>query len=229
MYCVKCGVELADSERKCPLCQTPVYLPGLTDDPERPYPKFERPEPVNPRGILFIVSFVCIIASVISLVCDINLNGGLTWAGYVLGGIWLSYAIIILPSWFQRYNPAIFVPVSFLGIELYLCYINYAIAGGWFLTFAMPITAVAAVLVSTITILSYYLRCGYLYIWGGTVIAAALFCPIMEYLANMTFLGYYSPRWGIYPFIALSLIGIMLILIAIIKPLRESLCRIFAI
>ena len=27
MYCIKCGVELADSEKSCPLCQTPVFHP----------------------------------------------------------------------------------------------------------------------------------------------------------------------------------------------------------
>ena len=26
MYCVKCGVELADSQRVCPLCGTRVFL-----------------------------------------------------------------------------------------------------------------------------------------------------------------------------------------------------------
>ena len=50
MYCVKCGVELADSERKCPLCLTPVYMPGISDDPERPYPKFDKPDPTEGEG-----------------------------------------------------------------------------------------------------------------------------------------------------------------------------------
>ena len=27
MYCVKCGVELADSQRVCPLCGTRVFHP----------------------------------------------------------------------------------------------------------------------------------------------------------------------------------------------------------
>ena len=29
MYCIKCGVELADSEKRCPLCGTPVFHPDL--------------------------------------------------------------------------------------------------------------------------------------------------------------------------------------------------------
>ena len=229
MYCVKCGVELADSEKKCPLCSTPVHFPENSESEERPYPKFEKPEKVNPRGIYFIVSFVCLIAAVISLACDINLGNGVTWSGYVIGGIIVSYTVLILPGWFRKYNPAIFVPVSYAAIGLFLAYINLATEGEWFITFAFPITAAAALITSSIAILSYYIRRGYLYIWGGAFIAAGAFCPVMELLANVTFGNFDHMRWSPYPLIALSLIGVMLIVIAIVKPFRESLCRIFSI
>ena len=71
-------------------------------------------------------------------------------------------------------------------------------------------------------------RCFKAIIYGGAIIAAGAFCPIMEMLSVVTFGGEYM-RWGIYPLAALFLIGMMLIVIAIVKPFRESLCRIFAI
>ena len=229
MYCVKCGVELADSEQKCPLCHTPVYFPGyVPKEEERPYPRFEKPETVNPRGIYFIISFACIIAAVISFVCDLNMGNGITWSGYVIGGISLFYVLFILPAWFKKYNPAIFIPVDFFAIGLYLAYVNLATGGDWFLTFALPVTGIVTVCMSTITILCYYLRRGYLYIFGGVIIGAGLFCPVIETLAIITF-GQGPLMWSLYPLIALFLIGIMLIVIAIVKPFRESLCRIFAI
>ncbi len=228
MYCVKCGVELADSEEKCPLCKTPVYYPGRVAE-NKPYPEFSRPETVNPRGIYFIASFVCLIAAVISFVCDLNLNMTVTWSGYVLGAIAVAYIVLILPGWFRKYNPAIFVPVSFLAAALYLFYINFELGGDWYFTLALPITAATALIVSSVTILSYYLKGGYLYIYGGAFIGTGLFMPIMEMLANITLNSAYTLRWSFYPLIAFSLVGIMLIVIAIVKPLRESLCRIFAI
>ena len=228
MYCVKCGVELADSEAKCPLCQTPVYLPGYEPSEDRPYPKFDKPEPVNPRGIYFIISFICIIAAVISFVCDLNLGAGVSWSGYVIGGILLFYVVFILPGWFKRYNPAIFVPVNFAAIALYLAYIDIAVRGGWFLSFALPLTGAVALVVSSVCILCHYLKKGYLYIFGGAFVLSGLICPVMELLGYLTFGGPYI-GWGFYPLIALCLIGIMLIVIAIVKPFRESLCRIFAI
>ena len=183
---------------------------------------------MNPRGIYFIISFVCIISAVISFLCDLNLGDGITWSGYVIGAIALFYILLILPGWFRRYNPAIFIPCDFLAIGLYLAYINLATGGKWFLTFAFPLTGAATLIISSITILSYYLKRGYLYIWGGAFIAAGAFCPVLELLAHVTFGGEYI-KWGIYPLVALFLIGIMLIVIAIVKPFRESLCRIFAI
>ena len=228
MYCVKCGVELAESEQRCPLCHTPVYFPDAKISDDRPYPKFEKPETVSPRGIYFIISFVAIIAAVISFVSDLNLGGGLTWSGYVIGGIALFYVLFILPAWFKRYNPAIFIPVDFLCIGLYLAYINFAVGGRWFLTFALPITGMITLVISSITILSYYLKRGYLYIFGGAFIATGLLCPVIELLSVITF-DVSVIKWSIYPLIALFLIGMMLIIIAIVKPFRESLCRIFAI
>jgi len=228
MYCVKCGVELSDSEKKCPLCHTPVYLPNYEPKEERPYPRFEKPEAVNPRGIYFVISFVSIIAAIISFVCDFNLGGGVTWSGYVIGAIALFYVLFILPGWFKKYNPAIFIPISFLCIGLYLAYINYAVDGGWFLTFALPVTGGVTIIISAITTLCYYLKRGYLYIFGGAFIAAGTFCPVIETLSIITF-GAPPLFWSLYPLIALFLIGIMLIIISIVKPFRESLCRIFAI
>ena len=174
------------------------------------------------------MSFAFIIAAVISFVSDLNLGNGLTWSGYVIGGIVLFYILFILPGWFKRYNPAIFIPCDFLAIGLYLAYINYATRGKWFLTFALPITAALTIIISSITILSYYLKRGYLYIFGGAIIATGAFCPIIELLSDYTFKVAHI-NWSIYPLIALFLIGIMLIIIAIVKPLRESLRRIFAI
>ena len=229
MYCVKCGVELAKSEKKCPLCHTEVHYPGYeVSDDDLTYPRFEKPETVNPRGIYFIFSFAFIIAAVISFVCDLNLGNGLAWSGYVIGALALFYILFILPGWFKRYNPAIFIPCDFVAIGLYLAHINYSNDGEWFLTFALPITGAVTVIISSITLLSYYLKRGYLYIYGGALIATGAFCPVIEWLANLTF-NTPNINWSIYPLIALFLIGIMLIIIAIVKPFRESLCRIFAI
>ena len=230
MYCVKCGVELADSERKCPLCLTPVYYPGLEEDPERPFPRTEiEVEKVSFRGINFIMTFLAAIAIIISVIADINTSMGFSWSGYVVGGVVLSYVVFVLPMWFVRRSPAVFVPVDFAVAAIYLWYISFATGGDWFWTLALPITGGLALICSSVTILIYYLRCGYLYIFGGASIALGALSLLIEWLIHVTFTLPVHHMWSPYPAITLGLIGIMLIVIAIVKPFRESLARLFAL
>lgn len=229
MYCVKCGVELADSERKCPLCATPVYFPGLSDDPERPFPSLEpEREKVNPKGVYLVVSVAFAIAALITLFADFNMNGRVDWSAYVIGALVVSYVILILPGWFFRPSPAIFTPVNFVVIGAYVWLISFLTGGGWFFDFALPIIGACALIVSTVTILSYYLRRGYLYIYGGATIAFGAMAVLIEWLIHLEFDLVHPYLWSPYPAITFTLVGLMLIVIAIVRPFRESLARIFS-
>jgi hypothetical protein len=228
MYCVKCGVELADSEKRCPLCQTEVVCPDgverkLEPSPYPPY-KGKVTEGISRTGLMFVVTFFFIIPILICLICDISLNGGMTWSGYAVGGMLVLYLCAGLPLWFAKPNPVIFTPVGFLTVGLYLLYINIATGGDWFLSFAFPITGVTAVIITTVVTLTRYVRGGRLYIFGGATIALGFLSVLIELMLAVTFGTTYF-RWSIYPFIGLFLIGIMLIIIAICRPLRESLKR----
>ncbi len=69
MYCIKCGVELADSEKRCPLCGTPVFHPDLPRNlTEPPYPADRRirREDVNRSGILFVLTVVALLPAILS-------------------------------------------------------------------------------------------------------------------------------------------------------------------
>ena len=227
MYCVKCGVELADSQRSCPLCSTPVYFPGLDPERERPYPKQNKPEVVNARGVHFVITFAFIIVIAVCLLADQALGSSMGWSFYVLGGLALAYIMLILPGWFNRRHPQIFVPCSFGAIALYVGYINYSLDEDWFLTFALPLIGGIALIVSTIAILTHYLRRGHLYIWGGSLVALGGHCILIEWLTVVTFSAPKMFLWSLYPAVTLGLVGIMLIIVAIVKPFRESLRRIF--
>ena len=92
MYCVKCGVELADSQRVCPLCGTRVFHPDIPRTPaDPPYPPDERvhPEEVNRSGVCFILTALALLPAVICVLCDWRINGGILWSGYASGGILL--------------------------------------------------------------------------------------------------------------------------------------------
>ena len=227
MFCVKCGVELSESENKCPLCNTPVYYPEK-ERGELKFPEFKNErEPLNARGLSFVVSFFAIIAAVICFICNITVNDELSWSIYAISALGLAYVIFVLPSWFRHPSVAVFVPVDFLAAALFVGVVALKLGADWYFTFALPVIAFLALVVSAITILSYYLRCAYLYIWGGAFILLGVFMPILEYLLHLNFSIKGNFHWSFYPFAALVLLGIMLIVIAIVKPFRESLKKIF--
>lgn len=229
MYCVNCGVKLADSEKCCPLCQTPVYHPNIKrEETPPPYPKIaSSPENVNPMGLLFVITFLFLQPILITLFCDLQLNMRVTWSAYAVGGVLLAYIVIVLPCWFKKPNPVIFTPIDLTASALLLLYINYSLGKHWFLTFAFPIICYSGILLCTVITLCKYVKRGYLYIFGGGLTALALFFIFIEIFYCITFKDQVRIVWSPYPAVVCAVFGIMLIIIAICKPFRESLKKIF--
>ena len=121
----------------------------------------------------------------------------------------------------------IVMPVDFAAIILYLLYIDLATGGHWFLTFAFPVAGSIGALITTVVALLRYVRRGYLYIFGGALIAAGGLAMLLEFLLNLTFGVHQTFFWSFYPLAAGVLLGVMLIIIAVCPPLRRSLHRKF--
>ena len=232
MYCIKCGVELADSEKSCPLCGLKVYHPDIPT-PQKidyPYPKFERVnETVSRFGYMFVVTMIFVIPILLSLICDLSVNSSITWSGYVVGGMLVMYSMFVLPQWFKAPNPVIFVPVNFAVIALYVLYIDLVNAGGWFLSLALPTIAGFGMIITAVVTLMRYVKRGALFIFGGATIALGGHMVLMDFLINLTFQTSRPIFWSLIPLIVLAFIGLILIFIGICKPLRESLKKKFFI
>ncbi len=230
MYCIKCGVELTDGQTVCPVCSTRVYHPDLPVKQASPtYPKkdFESEE-FNRKGILFVVTILALLAAALTVMFNISLEGDISWSGYVASGLGVFYVCIILPLWFKRTTPAIFVPAAFASILLLLLYVNAKTDGNWFMSFAFPVAGSLGLIVTTVTTLIHYLRRGYLYIIGGGMIALGGWTLLIEFFIHLTFKDLPNHvTWSPYPCATLVVCGIMLIIIAIVGPFRESLRRIF--
>ena len=225
MYCIRCGVELADSEKRCPLCQTLVFHPELTRPEGEPqYPADLYPAPQErPFGQLLIITMAFLLTGMITTLCNIQIRGHITWAGYVIGGLLMGYVVIVLPFWFRNPNPVVFVPCNFAAIAGLLLYVNFATNGNWFLSFALPVTGAAGLIVTAVVALTRYIHRGRLYIYGGASILTGGLMLLIEMLLNVTLGRKIIFLWSPYPFLALALLGITMLIIAICRPLRESL------
>lgn len=231
MYCINCGVKLANTEKKCPLCATEVYHPTLKQAAEKPlYPKDKHPQPLKHSLLLqSIFTAVFILPLLLVLIADLRQNEAVTWSGFVIGALLVGYVCVVLPVWFQRPNPVIFVPCGFTSVLLYLCYVNIATNGNWFLSFAFPVGGSIGLIVTAMTTLLRYVRRGKLYIYGGAFIAFGGILLLAEFLMNMTFHISEFYGWSLYPLTTLALLGGLLIFLAICRSAREVMQRKFFI
>lgn len=225
MYCINCGVKLADTEAKCPLCGTAVYHPDLPERHAQPlYPKHSMPRGGGSKVFCGALIIIFLIPLIVCLFADMQLNGRLDWFGYVAGALLLAYTVFALPLWFKKPNPVVFVPCSFAAAALYLLYIDLATGGRWFLSFAFPVVGGLALITTAVVTLFHCLRRGRLYILGGACMALGAFMLLIEFLLTVTFpLSFIG--WSVYPLMALFLFGGLLIYLAINASAREMLER----
>ena len=226
MFCINCGVKLADTEKKCPLCDTVVYHPSLQQKEARPlYPKNRHPKvQANSKAFNGIFIILFFIPMLICFLADLQRNGELNWFGFAAGGLLIGYIALALPLWFRKPNPVIFLPCNFGTVILYLLYINLATGGNWFLSFAFPIAGSLCLIICAVVTLVYYLRKGRLYIFGGGFIALGALMLLVEFLLDITFDVKFI-GWSIYPLVVLVLLGGALIYLAINRSAREMMER----
>ena len=227
MYCAKCGVKLADTEKSCPLCGLAIH-PELGGGEGQPlYPPNKPPVRVNSKAVHGVVLFIYLLPILVCLQCDLLITGTVTWSGYVLGALLTLFVMISLPGWFHRPNPVIFVPCSFATIGLYLWYIDLTLESNWFWTFAFPVVVVFMLVITAMVTLTRYVPKGLLYTVGGGLLLLGAFMPVMGWLLNLTFFSGGFAIWSVYPMTTLVLVGGLLIFLAICTPARQTLQRKF--
>ena len=226
MYCIKCGVKLADTEKKCPLCNTVVCHPDFDQAAALPlYPENKLPKSsAGSKARNGAVIVLLLIPLLVCLYADLSLDGKLEWFGYVAGALGVAYITVALPLWFRKPNPVIFTPCDFAAVTLYLLYINFMTGGNWFLSFALPVAGGLCLITCTVVTLLYYLRRGRLYIIGGAIMALGAFMLLVEFLIGITF-SLRFVGWSVYPLVVLVMFGGLLIYFAINKAAREMMER----
>lgn len=231
MYCIKCGVELSDSKRACPLCGTVPYHPELQETGELPpYPPFVKPEKKVKRSLIMLLfTLLYGLCAAQLMLLDAVISGGLSWSFFAVGGMALFYVAVGLPLWFKKPNPVIFTPCFFAAAELYLLSIDLLTGGGWFLSFAFPVAGIAGLIATAVVTLIKYVKGGHFFTVGGAVIAAGAYAILVEMFAVFTFDPIVFHMWSLYPASGCFILGMALIVLGICKPLRAWFAKKFFI
>lgn len=230
MYCINCGVKLADTEQTCPFCRTAPDIPLVKREPVRTlYPENRYPNgTVKTGAVNGTVLFLFMLPLLVTFFVDLHYDRKLNWFWFVAGAIVLAYVIIALPLWFRKPNPIIFVPCDFGAIALYLLLIQILTVSNWYFPFALPVTGSIGLIVTAMVVLLRCLRKGKLYILGGGTLALGAVVLLIELLLTATF-SLPFVGWSVYPLTALTVLGGLLIFLAISGSAREKMERKFFI
>lgn len=238
-YCVNCGVKLAESEAKCPLCQCPVVNPmelqqesGVTTEAERPYPK-RRDSLKNIVDRSFVVSVASILYAIPLLVCllvDWMLDGVFSWSVIATVGIFLSWGIFFLPVLLEKKYFALYTAAD-LGLLLVLFVTIGWYTGnyGWIWVLGIPI---AVLLYGICNLLAYLRMFGVLqrklYLSATVLALSGLLCVVVEilewiYETKILQLPKQFEFWSVIVFISCFVIAGVLCYIEKKKRLKKSL------
>ena len=217
-YCVNCGVELADSEKCCPLCGTEVVNPRKPwREPESfPYPQHLEPVRKRANRVFFasVMSLLLCVPVAVTLLSDLLPDGTLTWSGLVAGALALFFVWFLFPLFCQRYYLLRLMALDCAATLAYLKLIEYAVRGHWFLPVGMPITVGVSALVLLCALalrnrrrLSVGVRAACVFV---AISAAAVW---IDLVVRRAVTGGWGVGWSLYvlpPCIALALVSILL-------------------
>lgn len=226
-YCVNCGVELEKTEKRCPLCNTPVINPktyGLEED-TAVYKSYEKVGGlhIDFRFIAVIISILLLIPIFITSICNIVSEGTLTWSLYVIGACVVAFVVMLLPAFFKKKNPYLFETLDIITVFLYLCMINALTGGKWVFDLALPICMLTLVsaLIYTVAIrnkkISGLIKAAVFLVFAG-LYSLGLEIILIDW-SGRTF----SLNWSHFVLIPCAVITLILIFIDTQKKLKEEL------
>lgn len=232
-YCVNCGVELAPSEEKCPLCKTSVINPTNPWKEPKEYPYPNRIETivrhVDVQYFTLLATLLLMVPVFICLINDLFLHAGdITWSVYVVGGAGLLFVFFLLPLLLhKKRNPYVCLTLDVAALLIFLLLIDYKSDGPpWFLHLGMPLTLTLGFLAAFMTIWFKTRRPRPVLISIGLILyAAGIYTICTEMIINAYQQLSVLPHWSLYSFIPCALSGTIFILLNKHQALRENIYK----
>lgn len=225
-YCVNCGVKLASSEKKCPLCGTPVNNPNEAVIGSSPYSsriELFQVRTINWKYIAKLCLLILCVAALITLLCDFVTAHQITWSFYTLiAAGYLGFAC----SFLRFKSPYVSIAIWNIGTAVLTGAIALRINGlRWYSYLAAPFILYIGL---------YFILCTWI-IRGKEksllrkIAYCLLFCGAMligiECSVDLYWDGAISLFWSIYASFPIVVISIVLILLSLNQKLLDEIRR----
>lgn len=229
-YCANCGVELAASEAKCPLCG---YVPDKKlnsyKSSEALYPTRIKlmPQHISRKSIISLISAILLLPFLLILLCDLSINCAVTWSGYAIWaivGVWLT---AILPIALAGRYPVLCVAAGCCSVLGYLFFIEERTGGNWALKLALPLVAIIFAMLAFPIIITRYVRLSGISLSCIIIMSLGILSVAVELLINNAFAIYSGLRWSLYPATSCAIVSLVLFIINRSDAIKERLRRKF--
>lgn len=236
-YCVNCGVELSNNEKKCPLCGTEVYHPDpknnrvRTGSDEPPYPQYKplTIQRVSRSSVATLVTLLFLLPILLSIICNISIDNTISWSAYVTAAVLFAYICLILPILMKKPDPVFCIIIDACALIFLLMFVEKRAGGTWFMPFALPLSIYISAVVIALSLLGHRHFISGMKVTALTFIATGICSLFIEILLNTVFGIRDKLVWSFYPLIVLTIIGAALFIIDSNKPLKERLAKKFFI
>lgn len=229
-YCVNCGVELAPSEKSCPLCNVAVQNPlqPRSEPSQRPYPnrvdKFV--DQINRSFGVGLASLFLLIPAAVTMLTNFFTQQQISWSAYVVGACFLAYIFVLVPMLFRKPMPFLFLFFDVVALLSYLALIDYFASGFiWFFQLALPIVLQVAVVTGIMIAVWHRKAFGVLNKLGILLLAIAVLCIGMEVIINLYQNRYVVPSWSFYAAAPCIILSVVLFYTEQHKVLKEKIRR----
>ena len=229
-YCVNCGVELAPSEKSCPLCDVPVINPkNPQKEPEHyPYPgQFEsETKPVNRKYGAYLATILLAVPMLLSVFLDLFDATTPTWCPYVLGAGCVLFCMVLLPFYIKRTKPYFFLAVDTVIVGLYICLIGLMSGGiAWVVNLALPLTLVVGSAVIGAVYLARRDEKTALVVLSDIAFILCAVCVLIEMLVDAFIWNRIFLTWSLYTGISLVAVGVIFRIIERKEKLKEGIIK----
>lgn len=220
-YCVNCGVELEKTQKRCPLCSTPVINPNETEITAEipPYPSDNVVGVVRKlrRMAALLISIILFVPFLLCPLCDLLITGRLTWSMYTMLSIELGW-IYIVPPILLRHNAILKCAwIDYFSTIIFLYCINmiFAPKSNWAFEIAFPILSYIMAVVLIYAALTRRFNISVVVYVAMGLIFVAIMSLFVEYIINS-----YNNISGGFVWavpVMISCLGVALILIVVSK------------
>lgn len=228
-YCVNCGVKLDEALLKCPLCNTPVINPNELKKAEVSSPfSMEKgeTEKVKSKDVIVLTTVFLATTAICCMLLNLLVFSKTLWSLPIIGLCTFIWIVVIPSIAFEKMPIYIYLLIDGFAMAGYLYMLSFMTSNkAWLTKLALPITALATVLILTFTLLMKNI--------SSSILSLALYfyilVPILCIGIELLICHYYNTplhiTWSAIVLVPCLIVAIVLITILSRKRLRKAVRR----